>query len=130
MGLVLLRAALCAYSVAEGVSRFSSEKSGALAGYSGGVVNLAIGAFLLAGFLTPVAGFLSMLSGTMGGLRILPGITPGNLNPAIFYLVLVLISAAIVLLGPGAFSLDARIFGRREIIIPQRKSPRPDTTTE
>ena len=29
------------------------------------------------------------------------------------------ISAALALLGPGAFSLDARLFGRREIIIPE-----------
>jgi hypothetical protein len=29
-----------------------------------------------------------------------------------------LIAAALVLLGPGALSLDARWFGRREIIIP------------
>jgi hypothetical protein len=35
------------------------------------------------------------------------------------------ISAALVLLGPGAFSIDARLFGRREIIIPEaRRSPR------
>jgi uncharacterized membrane protein YphA (DoxX/SURF4 family) len=28
------------------------------------------------------------------------------------------IVVALVCLGPGAFSLDARLFGRREIIIP------------
>jgi hypothetical protein len=33
-------------------------------------------------------------------------------------LYLVAISIAITVLGPGAFSLDARLFGRREIIIP------------
>jgi uncharacterized membrane protein YphA (DoxX/SURF4 family) len=112
------------------VSALSSERSGVLSGYSGGVVNFAIGAFLLAGFLTPVAGFLSMLSEMMGGLESLPGATLANLHPAFSYLILVLISAAIILLGPGAFSFDARLFGRREIIIPQRKSPPPDTASE
>jgi len=29
---------------------------------------------------------------------------------------------AIVILGPGAFSIDARLFGRREIIIPPAPS--------
>jgi hypothetical protein len=29
------------------------------------------------------------------------------------------IAVALVCLGPGAFSLDARLFGRREIIIPK-----------
>jgi hypothetical protein len=28
------------------------------------------------------------------------------------------IAVALICLGPGAFSLDARLFGRREIIIP------------
>jgi hypothetical protein len=32
-------------------------------------------------------------------------------------------SLALVLLGPGAFSLDARLFGRREIIIPVGRRP-------
>ena len=31
------------------------------------------------------------------------------------------ISATLLLLGPGAFSLDARLFGRREIIIPESR---------
>lgn len=34
----------------------------------------------------------------------------------------IVLAAAIILLGPGAFSLDARFFGRREIIIPKKSS--------
>ena len=33
------------------------------------------------------------------------------------------IAIALVLLGPGAFSIDARRFGRREIVIPSRSTP-------
>jgi len=35
----------------------------------------------------------------------------------------VVIATAIVCLGPGAFSLDSRLFGRREIVIP-KSSPK------
>ena len=34
--------------------------------------------------------------------------------------VLAVISVAIALLGPGAYSLDGYLFGRREIVIPPR----------
>ena len=40
------------------------------------------------------------------------------------------ISAALVLLGPGAFSLDARLFGRREIIIPEGRVQPVDDSQE
>jgi hypothetical protein len=33
---------------------------------------------------------------------------------------------AVALIGPGAYSLDARLFGRREIIIP--RASRPDAS--
>jgi hypothetical protein len=33
------------------------------------------------------------------------------------------IAIALALLGPGAFSIDARRFGRREIVIPPRSTP-------
>ena len=33
-------------------------------------------------------------------------------------ILLMAMTVAIFLLGPGAYSLDARLFGRREIIIP------------
>ena len=32
------------------------------------------------------------------------------------------IAIALVFLGPGAFSIDARLFGRREIVIPPRST--------
>jgi len=32
------------------------------------------------------------------------------------------IALAVICLGPGAYSLDARLFGRREIIIPTRSA--------
>ena len=37
------------------------------------------------------------------------------------HLNLAIICIALALLGPGAFSVDARLFGRREIIIPDSK---------
>jgi hypothetical protein len=40
------------------------------------------------------------------------------------------ISGALVLLGPGAFSLDARLFGRREIIIPEGRVHLVDDSKE
>lgn len=35
------------------------------------------------------------------------------------------LTGAIALLGPGAFSLDARLFGRREVFIPRRVTEAP-----
>jgi uncharacterized membrane protein YphA (DoxX/SURF4 family) len=40
------------------------------------------------------------------------------------------IAAAVALLGPGGFSIDARLFGRREIIIPPVTGRSPDRGME
>ena len=40
-------------------------------------------------------------------------------------LVLIVDAAALALLGPGAHSLDARLFGRREIFIPPSRATKP-----
>jgi hypothetical protein len=38
---------------------------------------------------------------------------------------MVVLTLVIALLGPGAFSIDARMFGRREVLIPRRANEAP-----
>lgn len=69
------------------------------------------------GFLTPICCGLAAVGNVFVSLVQLPsGQTPA-LASSIAHLNLVIICIALVLLGPGAFSLDARLFGRREIVI-------------
>jgi uncharacterized membrane protein YphA (DoxX/SURF4 family) len=85
-----------------------------------GLVGLAAGAALLIGILTPVAGVVVGL-GVMGiGFSILAAPMPNLFDEKLSAVLAATIAAAIVFVGPGAFSVDARLFGRREIIIPPR----------
>jgi hypothetical protein len=83
-----------------------------------GLLGLAAGASLLVGLLTPVAGIL-VGAGALGiGFSLLPAPTPNLFDARLSVIFAAIMTTAIVFLGPGAFSLDALLFGRREIIIP------------
>jgi uncharacterized membrane protein YphA (DoxX/SURF4 family) len=72
------------------------------------------GLCLLLGFLTPYCAAVSCLA--EGVLCTFSGLTNG------FHLGMsALTAAAVAVLGPGAYSLDARIFGRKRITIPPRR---------
>ena len=78
---------------------------------------------MLIGFLTPL-GVLAGLLAVGLALSWPPLGTPVFLNELFAALLAVIAAIAVFLLGPGAFSLDARLFGRREISIPPtRQSP-------
>lgn len=64
---------------------------------------------LLAGFLTP---FLSVASGILCMSAVWLLGSPTNL----IFAALALTSLALAFIGPGAYSIDARLFGRRTII--------------
>jgi uncharacterized membrane protein YphA (DoxX/SURF4 family) len=80
---------------------------------------------ILVGFLTPIScGFAAAGNVIISLVQLPSGQTP-TLGMSIAHLNLAIICLAVALLGPGAFSLDARLFGRREIIIPDSKRDQP-----
>ena len=92
-----------------GLAHADVSWAGALAG-----VLVLDGAALVVGALTPVAAVLAatvLLSRTIA-----PGVGTAAGDGSAIALV---IAIAVGLLGPGAYSVDARLFGRREIEVPR-----------
>jgi uncharacterized membrane protein YphA (DoxX/SURF4 family) len=103
--------------IAEGVVYVRSLNRG-LAVLAVGSLALVSGLFLLAGLMTPLVATLVALGGATMAFAWIPLPSEGLLNSNLAIINLIVLAIAIGLLGPGAFSLDARMFGRREITIP------------
>jgi uncharacterized membrane protein YphA (DoxX/SURF4 family) len=117
--LLLQRAVLALVLLAEG-GCYMGEPNPTPATWFMGISAFAAGGLLLIGFSTPiVAGVVAV--GVAGiGLSVLPACTPSLFDSKISIIFGLTMLITIVGLGPGAFSVDARVFGRREIIIPPR----------
>jgi len=76
------------------------------------------GLALLAGFLTPVVSIVALILIAGTGLSWFPAFNGGVIAGNHLSLDVAVMAAAVALLGPGAFSVDALLFGRRKIIIP------------
>jgi uncharacterized membrane protein YphA (DoxX/SURF4 family) len=76
------------------------------------------GAALLIGFFTPLAGLLLALCFLGIVFSWFPQPSWTSLDTRFIGFGLIVTCVSIALLGPGAFSLDGRLFGRREIVIP------------
>ena len=87
-----------------------------------GLLLVLSGACLLIGFLTPIVSVLAGVACIASTISLLPPPPVNLFDGALVSLDMAAMAVAVALLGPGAFSLDARLFGRREIVIPS--SPR------
>jgi uncharacterized membrane protein YphA (DoxX/SURF4 family) len=111
-GLLLMRLVGGIVLVDCGVLRLRSDPPLLLTVLS--VLAAGAGILLLAGLWTPVAG---TLVAAIEVWKIF--LVPGNLWT---YILLATLGAALALLGPGAWSVDARLFGWKRIEIRTRKS--------
>ena len=121
-GLLLLRAAAGAALLAQGTAYFLDSHALSLLTRAIALLSVASGAALLIGYLTPFAGALAALFslGSVFSWFPLPHLDlfEARLTAGLAAVIVV----ALACLGPGAYSVDARLFGRREIIIPSSPS--------
>ena len=106
-GLVLLRAAASVPLVYAGLLTVASSSPIILEMVAAGAATL-----LLIGLWTPLAGALIAVAEV--GLAVLHRAEPW------MYVHFATMGAALAMLGPGGCSLDARLFGRKQIQIPRR----------
>ena len=118
-GLILLRFAIGLRLAIQGAYTIGTHSGAPIGAWAIGLVAILVGAALVIGFLTPLAGVSSAIINSAIGISLIVGSGAVPHDKAWTEIDLVVISIAVVLLGPGAFSLDAHLFGRREIIIPK-----------
>lgn len=119
-GLLISRAALGLLFMLQGKCYLvNASNTGTLVG----IAMLVLGGLLAAGLLTCAVG----IAGIAAGLMLLCSAIPDCLSTLSHSNYALLLAGAmlveVVLAGPGAYSIDARLFGRREIVIPRVSSP-------
>jgi len=102
----------------EGLSFFLAPVGANLGDAAIGALAIVAGAALLFGILAPVAGMLVAAGGICLATSIVSSPAQHPLDDAPSLVLLTSVAFAIVLLGPGALSIDSYLFGRREIVIP------------
>jgi uncharacterized membrane protein YphA (DoxX/SURF4 family) len=80
------------------------------------IIGIAAGILLLVGLWTPVAGALAAIVEVWIALSRFLSHSGDPWIP----IVQAVLSAVLAMVGPGAWSIDARLFGRRRIDVPER----------
>ena len=109
-GLLFLRAAAAIPAVQHAIAEFATTPFPAH--FLPQLLAVSAGALLVAGLWTPIAGVLLAVAEIF--------LAFSNPHDSGTHILLGTLGAALAMLGPGAWSVDARLFGRKRIQIPQR----------
>jgi uncharacterized membrane protein YphA (DoxX/SURF4 family) len=118
IGLLILRVAVGLTATALGVCYLLGPSNPSSGNWPLGFALIIGGAALSAGLFTPLAGLLVGICYLGIAFSWFPAPAWGFQDARILAFGMIITAAALALLGPGAFSLDGRLFGRREIVIP------------
>jgi uncharacterized membrane protein YphA (DoxX/SURF4 family) len=116
--LLLLRVIVGVTAIVQGVLYMSRGGSVTAAAVFSAMLLAITGVCLLIGFLTPIVSVLAGVACIASTMSLLPAPAGNLFDGALVSLEMTVMAVSVALLGPGAFSLDARLFGRREIVIP------------
>lgn len=113
IGLVLLRIATAGMFALNLTHRFNTPSNVLHWSVVSLIVLISVG--LLIGFLTPI---LSIITCVVAVSNLFLAEQPAN----IIYVLRILMSASLFFLGPGAYSVDARLFGLRVTVVAPRRT--------
>jgi uncharacterized membrane protein YphA (DoxX/SURF4 family) len=118
VGLLLLRLAVGLALTLHGASRIAETALHPTGGTLAALCAIVAGVALLSGLYTAAAALVAVLISAIESASVLVDLPGASTDQAPVFVVVLLVSLAIALLGPGAFSIDSYRFGRREIVIP------------
>ena len=121
-GLLLLRAACGVVLITQGGALLEHRLELGFAGWAVFFAVIVVGSLLLIGLQTRLAALAGAVISLTSFFSLVSGLHAGPLGVRMTAILSAVIAAAVICIGPGAISLDARLFGRREIIIPARSS--------
>ena len=122
VGLLVLRIALGIPLLVEGIALLADWRDAASLLIVVALISAVAGITLLVGYSVgrgAIAGGVVVIAVHFSSIH---GERLNLFSPRIACFLAMSIAIALIFLGPGAFSIDARRFGRREIVIPRRST--------
>ena len=114
----MLRMVVGVTSAVQGGMSLSNAAEPTIGTVAAALLAIVSGASLLIGFVTPGAAAVAGLSLAFLAISSFPAPATVLLLDRVGALCVAAVAGAVALLGPGALSLDARLFGRRELVFP------------